>query len=153
MLVLAAGCASAQTSATEVVGSQEAACNRPGMYHTRMGILRFLRAPKVVQINVTDFAAAHRAGCVVVDVRESHEYVRGHVPGAKSMPLRHVSQRASELPQDRVIHVICASGHRSRVAARILEASGLEVRSVAGGTSAWVRQKLPLVGGAKPGKR
>ncbi|HUY54216.1 MAG TPA: rhodanese-like domain-containing protein [Candidatus Nanopelagicaceae bacterium] len=118
-----------------------------------MGILRFLRAPKVVQINIVDFAAAHRAGCVVVDVREPSEYARGHVAGAKSMPLRHVARRGAELPQDQVIHVICASGHRSRVAARMLEASGLEVRSVAGGTAAWVRQKLPLVAGAKPGRR
>lgn len=123
------------------------------MYHTRMGILRFLRARKVVQINTSDFAAAHRAGCIVVDVREPSEFARGHVAGARSIPLRHVSRRASELPRDQVIHVICASGHRSRVAARILESSGLEVRSVAGGTAGWARQNLPLLKGSKPGRR
>ncbi|MHB1525253.1 MAG: rhodanese-like domain-containing protein [Candidatus Dormibacteria bacterium] len=118
-----------------------------------MGILRFLRAPKVVQINIADFAAAHRSGCLVVDVREPSEFARGHVAGARSIPLRHVAQRAAELPRDRVIHVICASGHRSRVAARILESSGLEVRSVAGGTAGWARQNLPLIKGSKSGKR
>ena len=34
------------------------------------------------EVDLTVFAAAHRDGAVVIDVREPDEYVAGHVPGA-----------------------------------------------------------------------
>lgn len=114
-----------------------------------MGILQMLRGPKVTQISMEEFVEMHRSGCYVVDVRESHEYSRGHIPGSKSLPLTQLARRAHELPRDRRIHVICASGHRSRVGARILGAAGVDCVSVRGGTAAWAHRQLPLVRGTR----
>jgi rhodanese-related sulfurtransferase len=114
-----------------------------------MGILRFFNGPKVKQISMEEFVAVHGSGCYVVDVRESHEYAHGHVPGAKSVPLTQLTRHVHELPKDQLVHVICASGHRSRVGARILGAAGVDCVSVAGGTAAWAQRKLPLVKGRR----
>ena len=59
------------------------------------------------------FAAAHRDGGVVVDVREPFEYAAGHVPGATLMPMAAVRARLRELPRSRPVYVICATGNRS----------------------------------------
>lgn len=120
------------------------------MYYTLVGIWKFLKAPKVTQVSLEEFAELHRTGCLLVDVRETHEYTKGHVPGATSMPLSHLAHRADELPTDRTVHLICASGHRSRIAARILRSAGVDARSVSGGTAAWAHRNLPLVRGPKP---
>ncbi|WP_246113889.1 rhodanese-like domain-containing protein [Streptomyces montanus] len=63
------------------------------------------------------FAAAWAEGGLVIDVREADEQTAGHVPSARLMPLRSVPARCDELPADRSVFVICASGNRSRTAA------------------------------------
>lgn len=96
------------------------------------------------EVDLNHFCAAHEAGAFVVDVREPHEYQRGHVPGSLLMPMGHVSSRSEELPRDRPVYVICASGVRSLVAAAQLSEAGLDARSVAGGVVAWARAGRPL---------
>ena len=41
----------------------------------------------VPEIDIAEAARRHAAGAVVIDVREPHEYVEGHVPGAPLIPL------------------------------------------------------------------
>lgn len=49
-----------------------------------------------------------RAGEVLlVDVRPTDEYKRGHLPGAISLPLQDISEKAVVLPKDRPIYVYC----------------------------------------------
>ncbi|WP_053751204.1 rhodanese-like domain-containing protein [Streptomyces sp. MMG1533] len=94
------------------------------------------------------FAAAWADGALVVDVREADEYAAGHVPGARLMPLRTVPVRCGELPADRPVFVICASGNRSRTAADWMNSRGIDAYSVAGGTSAWARAGRPVAAGS-----
>lgn len=82
--------------------------------------------------------AAHPAP-QVVDVREPHEHAAGHVPGARPVPLGQLASRVDELDRSRVVHVVCASGNRSRVACALLDARGFRTRNVDGGTAAWLR--------------
>ncbi|MFJ9120343.1 rhodanese-like domain-containing protein [Streptomyces sp. NPDC102394] len=93
------------------------------------------------------FAAAWADGALVVDVREADEYAGGHVPGARLMALRTVPARGGELPADRPVFVICASGNRSKSAADWMTARGIDAYSVAGGTGAWARAGRPLAVG------
>ncbi len=101
----------------------------------------------VREVDVRAFAAAHRDGAFVIDVREPFEYASGHVPGAEPLPMGAVRARLGSLPRHRPVYVICASGNRSLTAAAWLTAAGYEAFSVAGGTSAWASVGGPLVTG------
>lgn len=75
---------------------------------------------------------------VVIDVRETGEYSRGHIPGAKNIPLSQLQGRLSEIPQDQDLLLYCQSGMRSKNAARILSKNGYSrLAHLTGGISAW----------------
>lgn len=92
-------------------------------------------------------AAAHEAGAIVVDVREVNEYVGGHVPGAKLMPMGQLPGRIHELDKHQPVYAICASGNRSSAMTDFLRAAGFDAWSVAGGTNAWVQSGRAIEGG------
>lgn len=82
---------------------------------------------------------------ILVDVRDPHEWRAGHAVGARHIPLDELPQRLAELPRERPVYVICASGGRSRAAAEILHNAGfISPVNVIGGTSAWQRSNLPM---------
>ncbi|MGY3684915.1 rhodanese-like domain-containing protein [Streptomyces sp. TE33382] len=99
------------------------------------------------EADVDVFAVELAHGAFVIDVREPDEYTTGHVPGALSAPLSGLGSVLGELPGDRPVYVICASGNRSARAAEQLAALGVDAVSVAGGTAAWARAGRPLVRG------
>lgn len=103
----------------------------------------------VPEVDLGTFAAAHADGALVIDVREPSEYVSGHVPGARLIPLARLPQRAHQLPAGEPVYVICASGNRSWTAAQFLIGRGIDARSVAGGTGDWAARGLPVVRGAQ----
>jgi rhodanese-related sulfurtransferase len=77
---------------------------------------------------------------VLVDVRTPREFTNGHVPGAINLPLSEIKNRVDELPTDKPIVVICATGNRSQSgAAQIKRAGAEQVYNVQGGTMAWMR--------------
>lgn len=74
----------------------------------------------------------------VLDVREPAEYVFGHIPGAKSIPLGEIDDRANELASDNDIYVICRTGKRSDFASQKLSEKGFEnVIKVVPGMAEW----------------
>jgi rhodanese-related sulfurtransferase len=89
------------------------------------------------EVTIEQLAQAKDSGAVVVDVRDPDEYAGGHVSGAQSLPLGDLSARMQELPRDQTLYLICQRGGRSMKAADLLAAAGYDVRSVAGGTTAW----------------
>jgi rhodanese-related sulfurtransferase len=93
------------------------------------------------------FASARADGAVTIDVREPDEYVAGHVPGVRLMPVGDVPYRLAELPRTRPVYVICQSGNRSRAIADLLIRHGFDARSVSGGTTAWESLGYPVVRG------
>jgi len=79
----------------------------------------------------------------VVDARDEHEWVAGHVPGAVHMYVPDVPYRASEIPHDAPVAVHCASGYRAGIAASLLEQAGLKrIIHVNGEYSDWDRLHL-----------
>lgn len=103
----------------------------------------------MTEATIDHLRAARADGAVVIDVREPGEYVTGHVPGARLIPLSEVPARAHELPTGDPVYVICASGNRSLRASQYLERAGIDARSVRGGTSGWVSAGNPVVTGAR----
>jgi rhodanese-related sulfurtransferase len=94
--------------------------------------------------SITVRELADLAEKTVIDVREPHEYVEGHVPGAVNVPLSELPARLGEIPTDRPIQVICELGGRSARATQAFAAEGLDATNVTGGTSAWVEAQLPV---------
>ena len=79
----------------------------------------------------------------VVDTRDEHEWVAGHVPGAVHMYVPDVPHRADEIPRDAPVAVHCASGYRAGIAASLLEQAGLKrIIHVNGEYSDWDRLHL-----------
>lgn len=79
----------------------------------------------------------------VVDARDEHEWVTGHVPGALHMYVPDVPSRSGEIPRDAPVAVHCASGYRAGIAASLFEQAGLErIIHVNGEYSDWDRLHL-----------
>lgn len=91
---------------------------------------------------------------VLLDVRETPEWDAGHAPDALHLPLSRLAA-VPGLPsavRGRPVVAVCRSGRRSRRAAEILAARGVDATDVTGGMTAWARAGLPVVdGGGKSG--
>jgi rhodanese-related sulfurtransferase len=80
----------------------------------------------------------------LLDVRQPSEWRHGHIGGAENVPLIHLKSRIATLPRDKTIVTVCASGHRSAAAARVLQRAGYSVENLKGGMHAWRRAGLPI---------
>jgi hydroxyacylglutathione hydrolase len=90
---------------------------------------------------------------LVIDVRQAGEYTDGHVPGAWHIAAGSLQDRLDDLPRDRPIATMCASGYRSSVAASLLRRAGFrDVAWVAAGLPAWRAQGHDVELGAGPEK-
>ncbi len=102
------------------------------------------------EIGVERFASAHAQGAIVIDVREAAEYVEGHVPSARLVPMGQLPGHLENLNRDEPVYVICASGNRSAAMTELLTQSGIDAYSVTGGTTAWADSGRQLVTGTHP---
>ncbi len=90
---------------------------------------------------------------VVVDVREPTEWAKGHIVGARLIPLGELDKRLEELAsfRDRPVIVTCQSGTRSVAACKKLVKAGFaNVHMLKGGMMAWEDANLPVT---KPKKK
>lgn len=80
-----------------------------------------------------------------IDVRTPAEFARGHLPGARNLPLDELRQRLSEFPQDQPVVVYCQVGLRGYLATRILQQKGYPVHNLAGGYRAYQLHGQPEI--------
>ncbi|MCC7070701.1 MAG: FAD-dependent oxidoreductase [Deltaproteobacteria bacterium] len=74
---------------------------------------------------------------VLLDVREPHEFARGHIPNAVNVPLSQLRARLDEIPRDRPVLVYCAVGQRAYFAQRQLLQHGVDAKNLSGGYASW----------------
>lgn len=94
----------------------------------------------------------NRENAIVIDVRETDEYVAGHLPESRSVPLGSLDARIGEFDKykDTPIIMVCKSGARSASALAALRKQGhSKVHHLEGGIDAWRTAGLPLKKGAK----
>ena len=87
------------------------------------------------------------AGPILIDVREKDEWTEGFIPGARWIPRGFLELRIEDQVPERGAEIVlyCAGGTRSALAARALADIGYtNVKSLAGGFSAWKRAGLPF---------
>ena len=88
----------------------------------------------------------NREKAVVIDVCEPDEFARGHVIGAKNLPLAQVDEKLPQWVKNKSTPVImvCQVGARSSRAAAAARKLGYEnAHSLSGGLRAWVAASMP----------
>ena len=104
----------------------------------------------MTEVSIDELAEALEAGSLVYDVREKDEFVRGHVPGVRLLPMSEIEQRVEEIPTDQgTVYFVCAVGARSGKVAEALRQQGLDAVNVTGGTKAWMEAGRRLVTGSQ----
>lgn len=98
------------------------------------------------QLNAADLAR-DRGTCRAqwIDVRSASEYATGHLPGAVNMPMEEIEARREDLSANVPIVLVCQSGNRARLVARLLKPYRDDVAVLEGGTRAWIQAGLPVV--------
>src|SRR5450432_460129 len=102
---------------------------------------------KVVEAAKGKSGDGNGAGPILIDVREKDEWLEGNIPGARWIPRGFLEQRIEDQVPETSSEIVlyCAGGTRSALAARSLEELGYtNVKSMAGGFSAWKRAGLPF---------
>jgi len=107
---------------------------------------------RVQEISPDAAEQAIRDAEVLIDVRETDEFLAGHIPGAVHMSRGMLEFKLSSTPEltSRDIRIVlyCKTSGRAALAACALHDMGyLDVKSIAGGFDAWVGAGKPV---AKP---
>jgi hydroxyacylglutathione hydrolase len=102
----------------------------------------------VPQISVHDLEAWLDQGAddlVVIDVRETFEWMEGHIAGALHLPMLEATRRRDEVPLQGRKAVLCAGGLRSSTVISALQRLGIaNWYNVTGGMTAWGRAGYPI---------
>ncbi|NBX36553.1 MAG: hypothetical protein EBR10_04935 [Planctomycetes bacterium] len=85
-----------------------------------------------------------RGECVMLDVRTSTEWGRGHVRGAHLVTLSQLAEHVQRLPRDRLLVAYCRSGGRSARACSFLARRGFNCATLQGGYFPWLGRGLPV---------
>lgn len=88
-------------------------------------------------VNATRALDLVRDGATLLDVRERSEWSSGHAPQAIHVPLADIGKAPGRVKRGEPVVVMCASGMRSRTAAKHLRSLGIDATSLSGGIGAW----------------
>lgn len=102
----------------------------------------------IPEITPAEARGRQRRGAVLIDVREAHERALGMAEGARGVAMETlIADTPAHLPdRDVEVLLICQGGMRSLRTAEMLMLQGFaNVASVAGGTTRWADESLPLV--------
>ena len=81
-----------------------------------------------------------KKGMMLIDVRSTKEYQKGHIPGAVHVPLADIGDKIKKVKKDKDIVVYCRTGNQSIWAIKRLMGMGYKnLFNLKGGYSAWKR--------------
>jgi rhodanese-related sulfurtransferase len=106
------------------------------------------------RVSRDELLARVQAGDVVVlDVRPEEEYLAGHIPGARSLPLEHLEARLDELGPDLEVVAYCRGPLclLAPEAVALLRARGRKARCLEDGLPEWRQAGLPVEEGVGTG--
>ncbi|WP_404456380.1 rhodanese-like domain-containing protein [Virgibacillus necropolis] len=101
-------------------------------------LLRFSKQRKYLKTLTEDqFREGYRKA-QLIDVREPQEFKKGHILGARNIPVTQLKQRLVEIRKDKPVYLYCQSGSRSARAALLLNKKGYEdLNQLKGGFKRW----------------
>ncbi len=91
-----------------------------------------------------------RGEVVVLDVRPVEEYEAGHIPGARSIPLKELETRLSEIPADQEVVAYCRGPYClfAVEAVERLRANGITATRLEESMADWRARGFPIENGA-----
>jgi len=91
-------------------------------------------------------AKARSGDIVVIDVRPEAEYIAGHLPFARSMPLAELEKRLADLPTGKEIVAYCRGPFclMSDEAVKLLRHRGYTAHKISDGVTEWSASGLPI---------
>lgn len=90
----------------------------------------------------------NREDALVLDIRSNDDFKRGHITGARNLPLAQLPSQIGSLEKskDAPIIVVCQAGMSAQGAAKqLLEAGFSRVSVLTGGMGKWAEASLPVV--------
>ncbi len=101
-----------------------------------IGIFRHYRQRAYLKVLTQDEFTNRKAQ--LIDVREPQEFERGHILGARNIPMTQLKQRLVEIRPDKPVYLYCQGNSRSNRAANILRKKGYEdISQLKGGFRKW----------------
>lgn len=89
---------------------------------------------------------------VIIDVREPHEYAKGHIEDAINIPVTKFSDQVNSLEKykQQPVLVVCQTGNRAAPACKTLVQTDFkQVFNIVGGMQSWEDSNLPVVSTSK----
>ncbi len=113
---------------------------------------RFLKLVSEARLRITEISAAEtiaaiKRGALLLDVRERHEFLRGHIPNAVHLARGTLESEIEKRAVDPATEIVtyCAAGNRSALSADNLQRMGYtNVKSLAGGLQSWIDAGFPM---------
>jgi rhodanese-related sulfurtransferase len=103
---------------------------------------------KANQLNPTNaIRVMNNEDALVLDVRESAEFGKGHIKSAKNVPFVTLKDKLKDFAKYKETAVLayCNTGSVSNKACKILQKEGFtNVHNIAGGINSWLDAKLPV---------
>ena len=106
------------------------------------------KAQGITNIEPQEAVRLINADAVVLDLRSSEAFAKGHIVNAKNVPADELAANEDKYKKykSRPILAVCETGITSSRAVDTLRKSGLErVYGLKGGIAAWTQANLPLV--------
>lgn len=105
---------------------------------TAYNLFRFFRQRAYLKVLTEEqFREGYRKA-QLIDVREPQEFERGHILGARNIPITQMKQRLVEMRKDKPVFLYCQGNSRSSRAAHLLRKHKYEdINQLKGGFKKW----------------
>jgi len=110
------------------------------------------KATGIMAVQPTDAVKLINNDAVVLDMRSAESFSRGHIVGARNVPMDELDGHLEKLARfkSKPVVAVCDAGITSSKAVNTLRNSGFEsVYNLKGGMNAWGQAGLPVVSGKK----
>lgn len=102
------------------------------------GVFRYYRQSTYLNVLTEEqFIEGYRKA-QLIDVREPQEFDKGHILGARNIPVTQMKQRLVEIRPDKPVYLYCQGSSRSARAAQLLNKNGYKhLYQLKGGFKKW----------------
>jgi len=110
------------------------------------------KATGMMAVQPTDAVKLINNDAMVLDMRSAESFSRGHIVGARNVPMDELDGHLDKLARfkSKPVVAVCDAGITSSKAVNTLRNSGFEsVYNLKGGMNAWGQAGLPVVSGKK----